>query len=79
LPWKRFSESGIREHLVPEEREKAARTHFEQAGSIEDKSAEGLEEVLPFLFFMWEQICVLLHVTLLVDFKFFYMKRHELD
>jgi hypothetical protein len=61
------------------EPEKASRTCFDQTGSIEDKSGEGLEEVLPFLFFMREQICVLLHVTILVDFKFFYMKRHELD
>jgi hypothetical protein len=47
---------------------KAARTHFDQAGSIEDKSGEGLEEILPFLFFMLKQICVLLHVTILVAF-----------
>jgi hypothetical protein len=56
------------------EPEKASRTHFDQAGSVEDKSGEGLEEVLPFLFFMWEQICVFLHVTILVDFLFFILK-----
>jgi hypothetical protein len=73
MPWKRIQFRRIRdpqhwknkEHLEPAE---ASRTHFDQTGSIEDESGEGLEEILPFLFFMWKQICVLLHVTILVAF-----------